>query len=200
MRLRKLILLGVTGLVLACYAAVSAKVVSFPLGQGGQCRWELNKWYNARCVLSYYENGIRKGILRTDKGLFTWPVAVFPGPANNTIICLYELDTTVAIFTVDLGQVSPKGIPPPERLADTILFSNFRARACTHAEVNYLRNYLSSTRDPLWRNAFAIFGYKIDAEQGRQSLIRALDLGTIPQEERTGEWLYLSHPQIPPEG
>jgi hypothetical protein len=199
-RILKAVALIVIVLALSFWIMISSKVVGFSMAENTECRWQLNQWHTGRCVFSYYENGARKGVLRTYKGLFERPVAVFPGSDNQSVICIYELDTTIAVFTIELSKADSAGIAAPQSLKDTILFSNFRVRACTKAEVAYLRNHISSTRGPLWRNAFAIFGSKVDPEQARQSLLRALDMGTIPQEERKGEWLYYSHPQIVPEG
>jgi hypothetical protein len=186
-------------LLISAWTIISNKVVEVPMSNGGTCRWQLNQWYNGRCVLSYYEGAACKGVVRTRKGLFEWPVAIFAGPDAHSVICLYELDTTVAVFTIELSKQSSEGIPPPQRLQDLVLHSNFRTRACTKAEVTYLRNHISSTKDPLWRNAFAIFGSKVDPEQGRQGLLRTLDMGTIPYEERDPTWRDYSKPQIQPE-
>jgi hypothetical protein len=197
----KISLLILVALFVIFWSLISSKVVHLSLSDTRECRWELNQWYTGRCVFSYYENGVRKGTMRTFKGLFERPVAIFPGPTDKTIICIYELDTTVAVFAVDFREADPKGIPPPQSLKETILFSNFRERACTKAEVTYLRNHISSTQDPLWRNAFAIFGSKVDPELGRQSLLRSVDFGTVRYEERdpTSWWRDYSKPQIPPE-
>jgi hypothetical protein len=194
----KVIALIALMLLFGIWALVSSKVVRFSFGNNRECRWELNQWYNGRCVLSYYENGVRKGFVRTAKGPFTWPTAVFPGPDDQTVICIYELDTTIAVFTIELTGQSIADIPPPQSLGNTVLFSNFRVRACSKSEVAYLKNFISTNPGPLWKYAFALFASRIGADHLKEGLLNALAMGTVPHEERNGDFRYDAHPQIPP--
>ena len=186
-------------LIVVPWVAISSKVIHFSLAKDREYRWELNRWYSGRCMFSYYEGGVRRGVVRTYKGLFEWPIAVFPGPDVESVICLYELDTTVAVFVIDLTKQSATGIPPPERLRDTVLYSNFGTRACTKAEVAYLRNYISSNSSTLWKNAFKLCGQRFAPAQAKQDLLRTVALGTIPYEERDVTWRDYSKPQLLPE-
>lgn len=194
------LVLAIATLLLAFWTIISSKVIRLQLTESRYCNWKLNQWYSGRCELSYYEDRVCKGRLRVHKGLLEWPTAVFPGPDDQRLICIYEMDTTVAVFTIELNQRSEQGAVPPSRLRSIVLFSNFTVRACTHDEVVYLRDYLRSESGPLWRNSFALFGSAASPVKFRNSLVNALALGTIPQSERTGDWLHYAHPQIPPEG
>jgi hypothetical protein len=198
LRLAKILLLIVIALLLFCWITLSRKVVSVSLGEGREGKWQLNQWYTGRCLFSYYENGVFKGNVRTFKGPFEWPVAVFPGLTAETVICIYELDTTIAVFTIDLTKRNTTGIPPPKSLAETVLFSNFEVRACTKAEVAYLNQYISANALALDTRTFALKNSN-EPEQLKHNLLYAMALGTVPHEERSGDWMYYSHPQIPPE-
>jgi hypothetical protein len=181
------------------WTLMSTKVVRLSLAAGGECKWELNRWLSGKCVFSYYEEGNCKGEMTTYRGLFERPVGVFPGPNPKVVIGIYELDTTVAVFAIDLTDQDVAGIAPPERLRGTVLFSNFRTRACTGAEVVYLKNYISSSTGPLWQNTFALYGRWVDRAKVKRGLLTSLALGTIPHEERDAESRNHQHPQIPPE-
>ena len=195
----KIVLVVVLAFIAIIWILVSRKVVYISVGNGGQCVWRLNEWYSGRCVLSYYQDGIRKGIVRTHKGAFEWPAAAFSGPDPNSILCIYELDNTIAVFAIDLTEPNEKGIAPPPSLSTTVLFSNFPVRACTKAEVAYLKDCISSSR-ALANNTFSLSDSRVDLKTLKQNLLRVVDMGTRPNRERTGDSRYDAQPQIVPEG
>lgn len=198
LRSAKILLLIIISLPLIFWIAVSSKVVSVSLGEGREGKWQVNQWYTGRCLFSYYENGVRQGTVRTRKGFFEWPLAVFPGATGTTVICIYALDTTIAVFTIDLTKRNAAGIPPPSSLAETVLFSNFQVRASSKAEVTYLKEYISANALTLKDTTFALKSSD-DPERLKQNTLYAVALGTVPHEERTGDWMHYAHPQIAPE-
>jgi len=195
----KILLLGVIALLVTYWVAVSRKTVLISLGPGRDCKWQLNHWCTGRCLFSYYEHGVCKGTVRTCKGLFEWPGAVFAGLDGESVICIYELDTTVAVFTIDLTKRNSAGISPPKSLTDTVLFSNFAVRACTKAEVAYVKRYISVNSDVLFKRTFALNDSNVAPERLKKNLLNALALGTTPNEEREVSWRQYSQPQILPE-
>jgi hypothetical protein len=206
MHLKGIILKTVTALLVAIllvavitWIRISRKFVQVAFNHGLECTWQLNQWYSGRSVLSCYEQGVRKGVMRASKGLFDWPIAAFPGPLPNTVIAIHELDTTVAVFTIDLTRPNVKGISPPVALASTVLFSNFKVRPCTQGEVRYLRDYISHLSSPC-NSTFPLNDCRADPETLKRGLLRAVDMGTIPNDQRTGDFRYDAQPQILPEG
>jgi hypothetical protein len=197
-RLAKMLLLIAAALLVLCWIVISSKVVKLSLGATDQGKWQLNQWYSGKCLLSYYEGPTYKGSTRTAKGLFEWPIAAFPGLTPGTVICIYKLDTTVAVFAIDLTRRSDAGIEPPKSLKDTVLFSNFETRACTKAEVDHLNKHITDNPSTLSETIFALWNSK-SPEQLRQDLLYAVSLGTIPNEERNTELKDKSQPQILPE-
>lgn len=194
----KATLLMAVALVVTVWILLSRKVVQVSLGEGRECSWQLNQWYSGRCILSCYEHGIRKGFVRTAKGLVEWPIAAFPGLLPNTVIVIHELDNTIAVFTIDLTNSDPKAVPPPASLSTTVLFSNFKVRACTQAEVGYAKEYISQVPS-LCQSTFPLNDCNANPEALKRGLLRAVDMGTIPNEQRTGDFHYDAQPQIPPE-
>lgn len=136
--------------------------------------------------------------MRTHKGLLEWPIAVFPNADEASLMCLYELDTTIAVFIIDLTKRNNDGVTPPPRLRDTVSFSNFEVRACTKAEVAYAREYISTNADMLRKRIFALHAAR-EPEQLKKNLLYALALGTTPNEERDVTLRGYSQPQILPE-
>jgi hypothetical protein len=193
----KVLLLVIVGVVVIVWIAFSRKVVELSLGDGVHCRWQLHQWYSGRCVLLCYEHGARKGIVQADKGLFQWPLAAFPGSEKHTIIPVYVLDNTIAVFVIDLKQYNADGIAPPSTLSTTVLFSSFKTRACTKAEVAYLKQLVSDSHE-LSKNTFALNDPRKDLATLKLRLLKAIELGTKPNEERVGEEHYEAQPQIRP--
>lgn len=193
------ILLIAVFVVVSVWIRFNRKVVRIPIGEGRECIWQLNQWYSGWCVLSCYDKGVRSGIVRTSKGFFEWPIAAFPGLLPNTVIVIHELDATIAVFAIDLSQADPGSTRPPPALSTTVLFSNFKARACSQAEVAYAKKFISETPS-LCEFTFPLNDCNAQPEALRRGLLRALDMGTIPNEQRSGEFRYDAQPQIRPEG
>jgi hypothetical protein len=192
-------LLGVVVILVAFgWISLSRKVVRISLGQARECVWQINQWYSGKCVLSYYEDGIRKGIVQTGKGLWEWPIAGYPGLSPGSVIALHELDNTVAVFTIDLTEAAPHGVPPPAALSAVVRFSNFRTRACTHSEVAYLKDFISHIELPC-QSTFPLNDCKSDPGALKRALLRAVDMGTIPYEQRTGDLRDAAQAQILPQ-
>ena len=133
------------------------------------------------------------------KGIFESPAAMFAGLLPNTVICLYILDTTIAVFVIDFNHSDPAGKLPPDSLRDTVVASNFVVRACTQAEVTHLKNEISSSGHPC-NHTFGLFNCRADPSELKRNLLHVVDLGTVPQNQRTGGSASQAHPQIPPEG
>ena len=130
-------------------AAYWGRVSSFPtarvtLSANRRCTLEFHRWYSGRCVLSCYENGVCVGTTRLCTGWLTDPIAFFPGPNENTVVCFSWGDTTDAAFTVDLTGRHPSGAAIPTRLADVVDWSAFEVRACTRREVDFTVHYIKT--------------------------------------------------------
>jgi hypothetical protein len=186
-------------LLIAYWVAISQKVVRISLDQNSYCEWRLNEWFTGKSVLSHYRQGAYTGTVRMNKGLFESPTAMFRGLQANTVICIYILDTTIAVFVVDFTP-PPAIQTAPDSLRETVVSSNFPVRACTKAEVAYLKTEISSYADRLCDKTFGLFNCSARQDRLKQNLMRVVDLGTIPHSQRTGELAFEAHPQIPPEG
>jgi hypothetical protein len=186
-------------LVTAYWVAVSRKIVRIQFSPNAYCEWRRNEWFTGRSTLSYYKDSRQAGSVQMHKGMFESPAAMFTGLQPNTAICLYILDTTIAVFVVDFDQSDPLGKSPPDSLRDTVTVSNFVVRACTQAEVTHLKSQISSIQRPC-SQTFGLFNCRAHPSDLKRNLSRLVDLGTIPQSQRTGGLAFEAHPQIPPEG
>ena len=177
-----ILLLSIGAVVLAVTATEWIRFSSFPpaymeLPGNRRCVLEFHHWYSGRYVLSYYESGVCTGTVRLSGGILTDPLAFFPGPDGNTVLCLSWLDVTNAAFTVDFTKRNLRGVKIPERLEDAVDWSTFEVRACTHHEVDFTRQYLSAvdrgTLSHLVRDC-------TDPEKARQNMLRFLYSATTP--------------------
>jgi hypothetical protein len=202
-RIKFTVIGGVIALALvllsAYWVAVSRKTVRIQFSQNSYCEWRRNEWFTARATLSYYKDNRHSGSVQMRKGIFESPAAMFAGLRPNTVICLYILDTTIAVFAVEFDQSDPAGKLPPDLLRNTIIVSNFVVRPCTQAEVTHLKSEISSTQRPCTQT-FGLFNCSANPSDLKRNLLHVVDLGTVPQSQRTGGSAFEAHPQIPPEG
>ena len=134
---------------LVVVAGYWVRISSFPaarlaLSADRRCTLEFHRWYSGRCVLSCYEHGSCVGTTRLSSGWLTDPIAFFPGPDENTVLCFSWGDTTDAAFTVDFTERHRSGAAIPKRLADVVDWSAFGVRACTRREVDFTAHYLKT--------------------------------------------------------
>ena len=125
----------------------------------------------------YYENGLCTGTVRLSGGLLADPLAFFPGPDANTVLCLSWLDITNAAFTVDFAKRNPRGVTIPEQLEDAVDWSAFEVRACTRREVDFTEQYLKTVdRQTLSHLVRGGSG----SEEERQNMLKFLHSATTP--------------------
>ena len=134
--------------ILIAWTYFSIPIGHLALSKDRQCKLEFHQWYTGRCILSYYENNVCVGTVRLHSDFFNNPIAFFPGPDGNSVICFSFLDTTYAVFTVDLstrnsreGGNSLQLRVPDEPVVDR---SDFKVRACTAKEVDFVSQYIQT--------------------------------------------------------
>ena len=131
------------------WVCVSTQVARVTFSQDRYCRLQFHEWNSGRAVLSYYEKGALVGRVQLNNDLFNDPLAMFPGPDGHSVVCLSWPDTFDTAFTVDFSKYNREGVKIPERLRlggqEVVDFSNFEVRACTTAEVNFVRHFIEGT-------------------------------------------------------
>jgi len=155
---------------------------------------EFHQWYTGNCILSYYETGACGGIVHIHSTLLDNPLAVFPGPDGKSAICISYTDLYYAVFTVDFTEVDKNGIVVPKEFQDSwdeglVDFSNFKVRACTWAEVDFVEKYIQTTDINTLANSVR-WGLK---PPGRPYLLKLLEWSTVGNDKEYG------HPKIVPE-
>jgi hypothetical protein len=134
--------------VLAVFASwilyLNSPVSRIALSDHRYCTIRFHQLYPGNGLLSYYDNSVRVGTVRLASGWFEHPWAVFPGPDGQSVICLSLLDTTYAAFTVDLAQPDSQGMAIPFKLQEAVDRSDFKVRACTRKEVNYVADLIKT--------------------------------------------------------
>jgi hypothetical protein len=191
-----LVLFAVTVLLLcaAFWFYVSIPVARVELSKDTYCRMEFHQWQTGNCILSYYENGVRAGIVGIHSTLLDNPLAVFPGPDGMSAICISWTDTYYAMFTVDFTRADKNGFVVPKEFQDSwdeglVDFSNFKVRACTWTEVDFVKNYIQTSNFNTLANS--VRGGL--APPGRPYLLKLVEWSTVGNMKESG------HPKIIPE-
>jgi hypothetical protein len=193
--LRRFLLLFFIVIPVLWWFYISSPVVNVSLSKNSYCKMQFNQWYTGRCMLYYYEDSVCIGRVKLGLGLFTHPLAVFPGSDGKTVVCFSRLDTTYAAFTVDFSKRIQQGTHIPAKLQDAVNYSNFEVRACTRQEVNFVADYIRTVDSNL------LAKHLIGGETSEQSRANALLFLRYSTEEHN--WhdpvLENAYPQILPE-
>lgn len=147
-------------------------------------------------MIDYLQGGALRGKAVLRAGLFTHPFAVIPGQDRNVLICFSELDTTYAVFAIDLKSIQPNGVSIPSTLSETVDFSQLSLRACTKSEVAFIDNFVRSTDLP--ELSRYVYG-GLHSEIQRAEFLCFLVLATSENNWRDPQ-LKDAKPQILPEG
>jgi hypothetical protein len=170
-------------LLVAWWAKVSTEVAHVTFSNNRYCKLQFHQWNTGRSVLSYYENGICIGVVQLNNDLFNDPLAMFPGPDGQSVVCLSWPDTYNAAFTVDFSKRSPGGMPIPKRLQlysqEAVDFSNFKVRACTPEEVDFVRDYIKRVDLKTFASCTR-WGASGATEDQREDALRFLTWATSP--------------------
>lgn len=163
------------------WASISRPVAYPALSQSRHCKMQFHQWYTGRCVVSFYENGVRVGTATLSTGLFTHPWAMFPGPAGTSVVCFSWLDTTYAAFTVDFARRNERGVSIPRKLRDAVDYSDFDVRACTTDEVAFVANFIrTASPDAL----FGLSRWGRTTVEPKENDLLFLKLATNPYDSR----------------
>jgi hypothetical protein len=184
--------------VLAFWGYISTPVARINFSKDRRCKLVFHELLTGNCVLSYYENNVCLGTVKLHSDFLNNPMAFFPGPSGECIVCLSYLDTTYAAFTVDLSKQSLKvgDIPPELRQPgqEAVDSSDFEVRACTRKEVDFVVKYIKSvdirTLSNLVRGGLT--------EEEREALLKSLIWATTSSNWRDPLLKY-AKPQILPE-
>jgi len=180
----KLSLIGVAllaFLLLSWSVHVSGQVARVTFSKDRYCKLEFHQWYSGMSILSYYENGVCVGIVKLNNDLFNDPLAMFPGPDGKSVVCLSWPDTFDAAFTVDFTKRRWDGVTIPERLRlegqEAVDFSNFKVRACTTKEVEFVRQFIQGSDLKTFASCTR-YGERAQTEDARADMLRFLTWAT----------------------
>jgi hypothetical protein len=127
---------------------ISIPVAHVSLSKNSHCKLEFHQLLTGKCILSYYVAGTCMGTTTLHSDLLNNPLACFPGPDEKSVICLSDLDTFQAAFTVDFTKRNNKGTAIPPRLQEpgqeAVDHSDFEVRACTYEEVDFVKQYIKT--------------------------------------------------------
>jgi hypothetical protein len=165
--------------ILAWWVYISVPVAHLSFSKDRYCTLEFHQWSTGRCVLSYDENGVCVGTVRLHSDLLNNPIAFFPGPDGESVVCLSDLDTMGVAFIVDFSKRDRNGVVIPERLRDpgeeSVDRSDFEVRACTRKEVDFVAQYIKTT-DPKTLSNLVRWG--TTAPQTRENMLNFLKFAT----------------------
>jgi hypothetical protein len=170
-------------LLVGWWAKVSMQVAHVTLSNDRYCTLQFHQWYTGKSILSYFENGTCVGVVQLNNDLFNDPLAMFPGPDGLSVVCLSWPDTFDAAFTVDFSKRSHDGVPIPKRLRldgqEAVDFSNFKVRACTPKEVEFVRHYIETADLKTFANCTR-WGNSAATEEQRANTLRFLTWAISP--------------------
>jgi len=143
-----MVLICLCGVLLAGWSYMSIPVAQISLSENRHCSLVFHEFLTGKCVLSYYKNNTRVGTVVLHSDLLNNPLAIFPGPDGQTVVCLSDLDTFQAAFTIDLTNQNNNGVAIPDWLRkpdqEAVDRSDFLVRACTKNEVEFVANYIKT--------------------------------------------------------
>jgi hypothetical protein len=174
-------------MLIGWWAEVSMEVAHVTFSRDRYCKLQFHQWSTGKSILSYFDRGSCVGVVELNNDLFDDPLAMFPGPGGMSIVCLSWPDTFDGAFTVDLSEYSHDGVHIPPRLRlegqRAVDFSNFKVRACTAKEVEFVRHYIE-TVDLKTFASCTRWGSSGATEKQRAATLRFLTWATSPNDWR----------------
>jgi hypothetical protein len=170
---------------------------SFPetgfFGVGNEkCRVQFHQWYSGRCVITRFKDDRSQGKTILSEGLFTHPFAVIPGPDSRSLICFSRLDTTFAVFAVEIQRRPSGEVKIADRFKQVVDFTEFPVRTCTTHEVDFVADLIGKTE--LSQLSKYVYG-GVKSETQRANLARFLRRATTMPDLREPN----ARPQFLPE-
>ena len=126
-------------------------------------------------------------MVQLNNDLFNDPLAMFPGPDGFERRCLSWPDTFDGAFTVDFPNTVLTACLSHKCLRldgqEAVNFSNFKVRACTPKEVDFVRHYIETVDLKTFANCTK-WGNSAATEEQRADTLRFLTWATSPNNSR----------------